>query len=112
MNRFEKKKERKVLSFHALFPIITFIPIIVLFYQGFLSISQVSIEEQEKSLHRALEQNIVHCYAIEGAYPPSLQYLEENYGLTYDKESFYVDYKPIGTNILPDVTIIPKGIED
>ena len=49
---------------------------------------------------------MVHCYSIEGTYPPNLECLEAHYGLLYDKENFYVDYMPIGSNILPDVTVI------
>ena len=41
------------------------------------------------------------------AYPESLSYLEEHYGITYDKENYVVDYEIIGSNILPDVTVIP-----
>ena len=55
-----------------------------------------------------MERNIVHCYALEGFYPPSLEYMEEHYGLTYDKTLFIVNYQPIGTNIYPDYTVIRK----
>ena len=107
MNRFHKKKYKRRISFSVLFPFITFIPIIVLFYQGIHSISHVNEQEQEASLRTALRQNIVHCYAIEGRYPPSLDYLEKNYGITYNKDKYFIDYQPIGTNIYPDITIIP-----
>ena len=46
---------------------------------------------------------------MEGAYPESLEYLKENYGLIYDEDLFFVDYKVEGSNILPDITIIEKG---
>ena len=36
------------------------------------------------------------------------KYIEENYGLTYDKDLFFVDYHPIGSNMRPDVTILVK----
>lgn len=87
-------------------PLLTFILIFALFYRGILSVSVVNEEEMEKSLNKAVHQDIVHCYAVEGFYPPSLSYLEENYGLTYDKDKFFIDYRPIAANILPDVTII------
>ena len=50
----------------------------------------------------------MHCYAIEGSYPESLQYLKDNYGLTYDEEKYFIDYQVLGSNILPDVTIIDR----
>ena len=52
--------------------------------------------------------SIVNCYCVEGTYPPSLSYLTEHYGLTYDKDLFFVDYQAIGSNIFPDVTVIRK----
>ena len=69
-------------------------------------------DRQEASLINAMERNIVHCYALEGFYPPSLSYMEEHYGLTYDQTMFIVDYQPIGTNIYPDFTIIRKGEQE
>ena len=51
----------------------------------------------------------MHCYALEGFYPPSLEYMEEHYGLTYDKSAYIVDYQPVGNNIYPNYTIIKKG---
>ena len=35
-----------------------------------------------------------------------LEYLESHYGLTYDHDLFFVDYQAIGSNIMPDVTIV------
>jgi hypothetical protein len=46
---------------------------------------------------------------VEGTYPPSLEYLKEHYGLIYDEESYYIDYTAIGSNIMPDVTILPRS---
>ncbi|MCI2048785.1 MAG: hypothetical protein LKJ76_03590 [Lachnospiraceae bacterium] len=57
-------------------------------------------------LASAIERDITECYALEGTYPPSLSYMEEHYGLTYDSASFYVDYQPVAANIRPDYTII------
>ena len=37
-----------------------------------------------------------------------LEYLKENYGLTYNEDLFYVDYRTTGANLMPDVTIIEK----
>ena len=50
----------------------------------------------------------MQCYSIEGAYPESLEYMEEHYGLTYDKDVFFVDYQPIAGNLYPDYTVIKR----
>ena len=49
------------------------------------------------------------CYAVEGAYPQSLDYLKTNYGITYNEDLFFVDYRISGANIFPDVTIIERS---
>ena len=38
-----------------------------------------------------------------------LDYLKKNYGLHYDENRYFVDYQPLGANILPEVTIIRRG---
>ena len=38
-----------------------------------------------------------------------LEYLKEHYGLIYNEDLFFVDYRLQGANIFPDVTIIPRG---
>jgi hypothetical protein len=73
---------------------------------GMNRIGTGSADRSEKLLQEALTQDITECYALEGSYPPSLAYLEEHYGLTYDRNLFYIDYQPVASNIRPDCTII------
>ncbi len=108
MARFQYKKKthtyRKfVLSFCG------FLCIVGVFYQGIQSLSVSTHRRQKESLENALTRSITYCYTVEGTYPESLDYLKENYGLMYDEELFFVDYQVVGSNILPDVTIIEKG---
>ena len=51
------------------------------------------------------------CYSIEGEYPPSLEYLEENYGVQTDRGRYIVHYEYFGANIRPAVTVAEKGGE-
>lgn len=61
---------------------------------------------------RVLEDSIrraaVSCYAIEGRYPDTLLYLEENYGVYVDEEEYAVFYEVFATNIMPEITVIEK----
>ena len=105
-NRFATKKEYflrlpHISAFSVLFPVL-----LLIFLFGVSSIQETTLEKQQESLETALTRNITHCYAVEGFYPPSLSYIEEHYGLTYDKELFFVDYQPVGSNMRPSVTII------
>jgi len=86
-----------------------FLLILVLFIQGISSLSDSTRKRQRESLEKAIMRSITYCYTVEGAYPESLDYLKDNYGLFYDEDLFFVDYRISGSNILPDVTIIEKG---
>ncbi|MBR7058135.1 MAG: hypothetical protein IKI35_05360 [Stomatobaculum sp.] len=70
------------------------------------SVSTSRSAEQEKALNTALERCITNCYALEGFFPPDLQYMEEHYGLSYDKSQFFVDYQPVAANIRPDYFVL------
>lgn len=109
MNRFTTKADKKLFTIPQFRLIYVLCPLVLLlFLLGITSISQTTLDKQRESLENAINRDIIHCYAVEGFYPPSLQYMEENYGLTYDKDLFFVDYRPIGSNIRPDVTILVR----
>ncbi|MDD5017287.1 MAG: hypothetical protein PHO15_04205 [Eubacteriales bacterium] len=48
---------------------------------------------------------VAQCYALEGAYPPDLNYLEQNYGLQLNEDKYIYHYEMFATNILPDVQV-------
>lgn len=107
MNRFESSGKLRIFRFFSL-PLLAFIILFIVFINGLSSVSDTTLTKQEESLKTAINRSVVQCYAVEGTYPPSLTYLEEHYGLTYDHNLFFVDYQPIGSNILPDITILRK----
>ncbi len=65
-------------------------------------------KEQELALRDALEHAITSCYALEGVYPPNLQYMKDHYGLTYDENLFCVSYQPVAANIRPEYFILEQ----
>ena len=89
--------------------IVIFLLIFLCFWFAVSSFSTRTKAEELQTLDAALTRIITHCYAVEGNYPESLDYLKKNYGLTYDEDKFYIDYQALGANIMPDVTIIQKG---
>lgn len=107
MNRFEASKSHRRIRLISL-PIIAFILLFLLFINGLSSVSKTTLDKQQESLSEAIDRSVAQCYAVEGTYPPSLNYLENHYGLYYDHERFFVDYQAIGSNLLPDITIIRK----
>lgn len=86
--------------------LIIFTVVVVMFIASTYSLSAGSTKRQKESLENALTRDIVYCYATTGKYPESLTYIKDNYGLYYNEELFYVDYKIRGSNLFPDVTII------
>ncbi len=107
MNRFVYRKQPRHIP-RFLLSVCVFLFIIGLFLQGIVSVSESTRKRQRESLENAITRSITYCYTVEGAYPESLDYLKENYGLTYDEDLFFGDYRIIGSNILPDVTIIER----
>lgn len=110
MNRFEQKNRSLWQKLIYLLPILAFIVLFVLFLQGIGSVSESTLSKQQESLETALERSISQCYAVEGSYPPSLEYLEQHYGLLYDEDSFFIDYEYYGSNLLPEVTVLRRTV--
>ncbi|MBO4808078.1 MAG: hypothetical protein J5537_03485 [Lachnospiraceae bacterium] len=107
MNRFEKPSILRKLQKLSL-PLIGFILLFIVFIKGIASVSETTIDKQKESLTTALNRSITQCYAVEGTYPPSLEYIENHYGLTYDHDKFFVDYQVYGANMYPTVTVLTK----
>jgi hypothetical protein len=57
------------------------------------------------SVERAIHSSVVQCYALEGSYPPSLEYLEKNYGLLLDRTRYAFLYEVPGANLAPIVGV-------
>lgn len=75
-----------------------------------LSNSQRSSEElRQSSIRDSISKAAALCYAAEGAYPESLDYLEENYGISAEYDNFTVHYGYAGGNIPPDIIVTPKS---
>lgn len=105
-NRFEKKSRITLTRIWSVFSGFLVAIALCLFFVSTDNMEENTQTQQIQHLEQVVKQDILQCYAIEGTYPPDLNYLETHYGLTYDKKKFYIDYISIGSNIFPDVTII------
>lgn len=92
-----------------LWPLLLFALVIGLFLYGFGNVAHAAAEEEQRVLEDAIRRSLVNCYAIEGAYPADLSYLEDHYGLLIDREHYVVDYQPFGGNIWPSVQVVRRG---
>lgn len=82
------------------------------FAVGALSFAGKAGQKGEESLRRAVTRASVQCYAIEGRYPPSVEYLEENYGVRIDRERYNVFYNGFASNVMPEIVINPIEEEE
>lgn len=85
--------------------------ILFLFVLGMLlyatiTMKQDTLDFQKETVEKNIQRACVECFVLEGRYPSSLDYLQEQYGFTYNKDLFFIDYRPVAENIMPDITII------
>lgn len=111
MKRFIYKKQSHTLT-KLLICAGLMLAIVVFFVQSVSSLSEDTANRQRDTLEKAVNRCITSCYITEGSYPESLEYMTQNYGLVYNHELFYIDYKAYGANVMPDVTIITKNREE
>ncbi|MDO4393033.1 MAG: hypothetical protein Q4C80_01295 [Bacillota bacterium] len=65
--------------------------------------SKESLRQTEDTVRRFA----VQCYALEGEYPKSIDYLADNYALTLNEDDYIYHYTYIGDNMMPDITVLP-----
>ncbi len=99
----DNSRKKQVLS------VLLFAAIIAVFLFGTLKLSGGDTARQKETLDRAISRTVTYCYAVEGAYPESIEYMKDVYGLTYNEDLFFVDYRVPGGNIRPTYVIIEKG---
>ena len=89
-------------------PVISFAVIFGVFYLAISRLADNTGIQQRQTLENAVNRDILHCFASEGEYPESIEYLEENYALTYDHDKFEIEYIVSGDNKLPSVKVLVK----
>ena len=84
---------------------------LILFILFLSCLSRVADGQQtagRQNLEQAVRRSTVACYAAEGVYPPSLDYLVEHYGLQVDRDRYVVHYQVIGENLMPEITVLER----
>lgn len=80
----------------------------VVFYNA-VSVSPEDIADREAAIQQTVRERALQCYVIEDAYPESLAYLEENYGLAVNKEDYLIVYDLFARNQPPQIKVIYRG---
>ena len=60
------------------------------------------------SVRTAVLDAAMQCAAVEGAYPSTLDYLEEHYGLIINHGDYAVTYEAFASNLPPSVVVVPR----
>ena len=105
MNRFQKSPAR-FQGWGRIASAAFFLLVLALFLLGLDSLSGTTARQEAEGLKNSILQSAVHCYALEGFYPDSLGYLQDHYGLQYDRDKYVISYEIIGSNLMPDVSVI------
>lgn len=77
-----------------------------LFLSGASSFLERARTEGAENLQYAITRTSVQCYAIEGRYPPSVEYLEREYGIQIDRNRYAVFYNGFASNVMPEITVV------
>lgn len=61
-----------------------------------------------RQLEDVLRQTAVSCYGAEGFYPPDVAYMQEHYGLQFDRNTYVIHYEPVASNWMPKITVLER----
>ena len=86
--------------------VLIFLLVLLLFGAGTISFAKKANANGAETLRSGISRASVQCYAIEGRYPPSVEYLEENYNIQIDRKKYSVFYSGFASNVMPDITVV------
>ncbi len=85
--------------------------LVILVAGAFKAVSYLDNSEQgtqTEMVYDAVKKAALTCYAVEGAYPGGLAYLEDNYGLSYDHDLYMVVYNAFASNLFPEIHVMEQ----
>ena len=87
---------------------IIIIAIVVAAVLAYFGVTLGMREQAAASIRTSILDAAKQCAAIEGSYPPSLTYLEDNYGLRVSQNDYVITYDVFASNIMPTVLVLPR----
>ncbi len=76
-----------------------------------LAVARVSKVYNQQSLiivKQSVQRAAVECYSVEGIYPPNIEYLKDNYSLSYNSDKYYVFYETFASNVMPTIEVYER----
>lgn len=105
-NRTKQEKQRRRIG--IICSVVILAAVITGASYALKSVNQNISEQSLQSVKTTVLKSAVQCYAVEGSYPESLSYLEENYGLLLNHNRYIVTYDVFASNVLPEVMVLQR----
>lgn len=102
----QSMKKRRFEYFRLFLSLLVFAGIVVLAVTLIGGFGTRVDAEQASRLEDSLRRAAVTCYAVEGRYPATLEYLLENYGVVVDEDAFSVRYEVLAPNLMPIIQVV------
>ncbi len=61
--------------------------------------------DRTEMVREAIQKTAVICYALEGSYPPDIDYMVKYYGLVFDEDQYAYRYEVFASNIMPEIEV-------
>ena len=75
---------------------------------GINDASKKSDAEEQRIAEESIRSAIVTCYAVEGSYPDTFDYIKKNYNVSIDEKKFAVHYTVFASNVMPDFDVVRR----
>ena len=89
-------------------PILICVAMLAVMIFAVMKFNSMSIEQDRELTLAAIRKAAVQCYADEGRYPSTIDYLEKNYGVHIDDDTFMVTYDCAAANVFPNISVFRK----
>ena len=91
---------------------VVFVALIAAFVLLVNSLTATSGSQETELVYDAVKNAALTCYAVEGSYPESQDYLREHYKLAYNRDRFVVEYDAFASNLMPSISVRERGAKD
>ena len=89
--------------------ILIFVALIAVFILLVNGITNKGSTREMDIVRDAVKNASLTCYAVEGMYPESLDYLKQHYNLSYNEDKYVVYYEPFASNLMPSIKVAERG---
>lgn len=94
-----------IKSAGVILAVLVFAAILLVVSVGIANLEENSRNSSLQMVRAAVEQAVMQSYALEGAYPPDLDYPKTHYGLIVDDSRYAFLYEVIGDNVHPIIDV-------